>query len=169
MTKPIKVLSRWEKFKRRTVWHPINTSRDDEDRWGPWFWFPSYDVIALILGVYALALGSPLLNRLFPPELTDFVGLLLVAAALTCLVGVCFPRFNYLELLGKLLIVFVLGAYAGTVWFMTGTSADPNGFVVINLVMSVWLLGPRITKLFTQVPKNPDVIRVHRYMIRRKQ
>jgi hypothetical protein len=167
MTGRVKVLSRWERFKRLTVWHPINTDPADEDRWGPRFWFPTYDVIAIILGLYAYYLGSPLLNRLFPPWLTDMMGLILVAAAVVCLIGVCFPILNYLELAGKLAIVFILGSYAGTVWFMA-TTGEPNGFVVIILVMAVWLLGPRITKLFTQVPKNPSIIRLLRFSKRRK-
>ena len=30
MTKPIPVVTRWERFKRATVWHPINTDPDDD-------------------------------------------------------------------------------------------------------------------------------------------
>lgn len=168
MTKPIKVISDWERFKRLTVWHPINTDPGDENRWGPRFWFPSYDIIALILGFYAYHLGSPLLNRLFPPWLTDGMGVFLIIASTICFIGVCLPMLNYLELAGKLLIVFILGAYAGTVMFMSKTD-EPNGFVVLVLVMSVWLLGPRITVLFTQVPKNPTVIAVKRYLKRKRQ
>ena len=158
MTKPVKVLSQWDRFKRWTVWHPINTDPADENRWGPRFWFPSYDVIALFLGLYAFHIGSPMLNRLFPSWLTDGMGFFLIFASITCFAGVVFPRFNYLELGGKLLIVFILGAYAGTVFFMSRTD-EPNGFVVIVLIMAVWLLGPRISVLFVQVPRNKDVIR----------
>lgn len=152
MTKPIRVVSRWELFKRLTVWHPINTDPNDEDRSGPRFWFPTYDVIALTLGVYAFFLGSPLLNRLFPSWFTDGMGIVLISASLICLVGVCFPRAALLELIGKLAIVFMLGGYAGTVAVLS-RSNEPNGFVVIVLVMAVWLLGPRITKLFVVIPK----------------
>lgn len=152
MTKPIKVITRWEIFKRATVWHPINTDPNDEDRSGPRFWFPTYDVIALILGIYAFYIGSPLLNRLFPTWFTDGMGLVLIASSLVCLIGVCFPRMAIMELVGKLAIVFMLGGYAGTVATLS-RSDEPNGFVVIVLVMSVWLLGPRITKLFVVIPK----------------
>lgn len=148
MTKSVKVITRWDRFKRMTVWHPLHTDPADEDRWGPRFWFPTYDVWALALGLYAIYLGSPLLNRLFPEWVTDTMGIFLVVASLVCLVGVCFPKLNYLELIGKLLIVFILGAYAGTVMFRASTDG-PNGFVVIVLIMS---------KLFVQVPKNPSVV-----------
>lgn len=153
MTKPIRqILTKWERFKRTTVWHPINTDPADENRWGPRFWYPSYDLLALILGIYAYFLGSPLLNKLFPVWFTDGMGIVLFTASIVCLVGVCFPRLNYLELAGKLAIVFMLGGYAGTVMFRAPTT-EPNGFVVIVLVMAVWLLGPRISVLFVQVPR----------------
>jgi hypothetical protein len=152
MTKPIKVISRWELFRRMTVWHPINTDPADENRSGPRFWFPTYDVMAMALGFYALAIGSPLLNKLFPDWFTNIMGVVLFAAATVCLVGVCFPRLAVMELVGKLVIVFLLGGYAGTVMFRSQAS-EPNGFVVIVLIMAVWLLGPRITTLFVQIPK----------------
>ena len=150
--RPPKVLTRWERFKRATVWHPINTDPEDDDRSGPRFWYPVYDLIAFALGSYALALGSPLLNRLFPTWFTNGMGMVLMSAAVICLVGVLFPRFNLLELIGKLAIVFMLGGYAGTVAFLSQTD-EPNGFVVLVLIMAVWLLGPRVTKLFIQVSR----------------
>lgn len=148
-----KVVSYWERFARLTVWHPINTDPEDDDRSGPRFWYPVYDLIAMALGIYALVLGSPLLNKLFPSWFTDGMGVFLMVAATACLVGVVFPKIGILELVGKLAIVFMLGGYAGTVWFLSSKGSDPNGFVVIILVMAVWLLGPRITKLFTQVSR----------------
>jgi hypothetical protein len=146
------VLSRWERFKRSTVWHPINTDPEDEDRSGPRFWFPVYDLIAFALGIYAFALGSPLLNRLFPNWFTDAMGIVFMTTSVLCFVGVVFPRFSLLELIGKLGIVFMLGGYAGTVAFMSNQK-EPNGFVVLVLIMAVWLLGPRVTKLFIQVAR----------------
>lgn len=153
MTRPIKqIVTPWERFKRMTVWHPINTDPADENRWGPRFWYPSYDVIAITLGFYAYFIGSPLLNRLFSPWFTDAMGSALVIAATMCLFGVVFPRLSTIELLGKLALVFLLGAYAGTVLFKSNIT-EPNGFVVLVLIMAVWLLGPRISVLFVQVPK----------------
>lgn len=152
MTKPIPVITKWERFKRWTVWHPLNTDPTDDDRSGPRFWYPVYDLIAFGLGLYALFLGSPLLNRLFPAWFTDTMGVVLMVAALICLVGVVFPKLNILELTGKLMIIFMLGGYAGTVAALSRTD-EPNGFVVIVLVMAIWLLGPRVTKLFIQVAR----------------
>jgi hypothetical protein len=150
-TKPIRVITYWERFKRSTVWHPINTDPDDVDRYAARFWFPVYDLIAFALGVYALVLGSPLLNRLFPAWFTDSMGVVLMLASATCLIGVVFPKLGLMELIGKLAIIFMLGGYAGTVATLSNT--NENGFVVLVLVMSVWLLGPRVTRLFTQTAK----------------
>ena len=152
----IKVTPRWELFKRSTVWHPLHTDPTDDYRTGPRFWFPTYDLWAIALGIYAIFVGSPLLNSIFPEWMVNIVGIGLIVSAAICLVGVCFPRYNFLELLGKLALVFILGAYAGTVAvFADGTGK--NGFVVIVLIMAVWLLGPRISVLFIQVFRNPIV------------
>lgn len=150
MTRAIKVLSRWERFKRLTVWHPINTDPNDNYRHGPRFWYPGYDIIAILLGVYALWLGSPLLNKLFPTWFTDGMGVFLIISGLCALVGVVFPKLFVVELFGKLAIVFMLGGYAGTVGVLSANAGE-NGFVVITLVMAVWLLGPRITWLFIRL------------------
>lgn len=151
-TRPIRVITYWERFKRTTVWHPINTDPTDDDRSGPFFWFPTYDLIAFTLGVVALVVGSPLLNDLFPVWFTAMLGIVLIVSSVICLVGVIFPKLKLMELIGKLAIVFMLGGYAGTVGWLS-TSDEPNGFVVLVLVMSVWLLGPRVTKLFIQVAR----------------
>lgn len=150
MTRPIRIVSRWEHFKRLTVWHPIHTDPNDNYRHGPRFWFPGYDIIAIILGVYALFLGSPLLNDLFPSWFTNGMGIFLIFAGGSALVGVVFPKLYMVELAGKLAIVFMLGGYAGTVAWLS-QNAGENGFVVITLIMAVWLLGPRITWLFIRV------------------
>lgn len=149
MTRTIKVVSRWERLKRSTVWHPSHTSPDDQDRWGPRFWYPTYDLWALTLGIYAYHLGAPLLNQLFPDWFTDVMAMLVVSAAIACIIGVCFPRLVLLELFGKLAIIFCLGAYAGTILFYSSTEGS-SVFIVIVLIMSVWLLGPRVTKLIIQ-------------------
>jgi len=152
MTKPVRVVTRWDRFKRLTVWHPLNTDPDDDYRHGPRFWYPGYDIIAICLGVYAIWLGSPLLNRLFPNWFTDVMGIILILSASCALVGVVFPKLYLVELVGKLFIVFMLGGYAGTVATLS-KSSDPNGFVVIVLLMAVWLLGPRVTWLFIRAAR----------------
>lgn len=152
MTKPIKVITRWDRFKRLTVWHPLNTDPEDNYRHGPRFWYPGFDVLMITLGVYAFFIGSPLLNRLFPVWFVDFLGLSITVAAVLAAVGAVFPRYFMVELVGKLGLVFLLGGYAGTVAALSSVE-EPNGFVVITLFSLVWLLGPRLSWLFIRLGK----------------
>lgn len=146
------VISRLERFKRSTVWHPIHTDPNDDYRHGPRFWFPGYDILAIILGVYAVWMGSPLLNELFDPWFNLVLGIVLIVSATFALIGVIFPKLYLIELLGKLTIVFMLGGYAGTVAVMS-SNAGENGFVVVIMIMAVWLLGPRMTWLFIRTSR----------------
>lgn len=165
MTLSVRHRRQYDRFRRQLVWHPHNTDPYDQYRSGPRFWYPIYDLGALGLGLYATAYGSPLLNRLFPELLINSMGIFLIFASVICLIGVIFPILNILELAGKLAIVFALGAYAGTVAVLSRPD-EPNGFVVIVLIMAVWLLGPRVSVLFVQVAKTPwlqrAVKRTHR-------
>lgn len=153
MTKSVQVVSWWERFKRLTVWHPINTDPNDEYRHGPKFWYPMFDLLMVALGVYAFFVGSPLLNHLFPIWFVDTLGVSIMSAALLASVGAIFPKLYLLELLGKLFMVFMLGGYAGTVAVLSRVD-EPNGFVVITLFSLVWLLGPRLSWLFMRLNKN---------------
>ena len=146
-TKPIKVISRWDSFKRLTVWHPLNTDPSDEYRHGPRFWYPIFDLVMVTLGVYAFYWGSPLLNHLFPIWFVDALGVAITCSALLAALGAAFPKLFLVEIAGKLGLVFFLGGYAGTVAVLS-RAEEPNGFVVITLFSLVWLLGPRLSWLF---------------------
>lgn len=152
MTRPIKVISRWERFKRLTVWHPLNTDPADEYRHGPRFWYPMFDLFMVALGVYAFYWGSPLLNHLFPVWFVDALGVAITCSALLASLGASFPKLFMVEIAGKLGLVFLLGGYAGTVAILP-RSEEPNGFMVIALFSLVWLLGPRLSWLFLQFSK----------------
>ncbi|WNM75070.1 membrane protein [Microbacterium phage Morrigan] len=152
MTKPIKVISWWERIKRLTVWHPINTDPADDYRDGPRFWYPTFDLLMVALGVCAFFIGSPLLNQLFPVWFVDSLGVSISIAASLAAIGAIFPKFFMLEILGKLALVFLLGGYAGTIAALS-QNAGENGFVVITLFSLVWLLGPRLSWLFRRLGK----------------
>lgn len=160
MTGSIKVVSLKERMLRKTVWHKANVDSDDVHRWGPRLWLPTYDLLAIALGISAYFFGSTLMNRLFPAPVVQAFGLAISLFALLCLIGVIFPKFNLGELIGKLGLVFMLGAYAGTVAFLSHN--ERNEFIVILLIMSVWLLLPRITVLFAQVAQKMDERKVRR-------
>lgn len=150
MTKSIPVVTRWERFKRLTVWHPINTDPNDDYRDGPRFWYPMFDLLMVALGVCAFYIGSPLLNKLFPVWFVDSLGISITIAAALAAVGAIIPKLFGLEILGKLALVFLLGGYAGTIGVLS-QNAGENGFVVITLFSLVWLLGPRLSWLFRRL------------------
>lgn len=153
MTKTIRVVSRWERLKRLTVWHPINTDPSDDYRHGPRFWYPMFDLFMVALGVYAFFIGSPLLNRLFPGWFVDTLGIAIATTAALAAVGAIFPSLYRVELVGKLGLVFLLGGYAGTVAVLSKVD-EPNGFVVVTLFSLVWLLGPRLSWLFIRLGRD---------------
>ncbi|QWS69690.1 membrane protein [Microbacterium phage WilliamStrong] len=152
MTKSIPVVTRWERLKRLTVWHPINTDPNDDYRDGPRFWYPTFDLFMVALGVCAYFIGSPLLNKLFPMWFVDSLGVSITISAVLAAIGAILPRLFMLEILGKLALVFLLGGYAGTIGFLS-TNAGENGFVVLTLFSLVWLLGPRLSWLFRRLGK----------------
>ena len=168
MNKPISVISRWERFKRATVWNPINTDPSDNYRHGPKVWYPMFDLFMVALGVYAYFIGSPLLNLLFPAWFVDAFGLAIVGASLLAAVGAVFPKLYRIELLGKLGLVFLLGGYAGTIAWLSKVT-DPNGFVVITLFSLVWLLGPRLSWLFVRLGKEPRMQAFFQRLATRKE
>ncbi|UVF61367.1 membrane protein [Microbacterium phage Sparcetus] len=177
MTRPIKVVSRWEQFQRLTVWHPINTDPNDDYRDGPRFWYPMFDLLMVALGVCAYYIGSPLLNKLFPVWFVDSMGVSIAIAASLAAIGAIFPKMFIMEILGKLALVFLLGGYAGTIAWLS-QNAGENGFVVITLFSLVWLLGPRLSWLFrrlgkwfaqTEMGKRAEVNMAHRKALREQK
>ncbi len=148
-------ISRWERFKRLTVWHPMNTDISNDYRHGSRFWYPVFDLLMIALGTYAYFFGSPLLDRLFPARFVELLGVAIIMSAVFAAIGAVFPKLYLVELVGKLGLVFLLAGYAGTVAALS--LVEPNGFLVITLFSLVWLLGPRLSWLFIRLNKEPRV------------
>jgi hypothetical protein len=153
MTNPIPLATRWQRFKRHTVWDPSNTDPLDDYRHGPRFWYPGFDLMVLLLGFTAYAAGSPLLNRLFPLWFIETFGFVLMASGVGALVGVVFPAMYRLELAAKMVIVFSMSYYAGTVAALS-QNAGENWFIIVALFMIPVLLGPRVTWLTIRFSKS---------------
>lgn len=100
-------------------------------------WLPVYDLIVMGAGIWATIFGSPLLHRLFPDDVIDLMGVLLAAAAFVCLCGVSFPRLWRVEIMGKIILVALLAAYAASVALFR-LDPDPSaGFVVLVLILAL--------------------------------
>ena len=74
-------------------------------------WLPLYDGIAIANGILALWFGSRLLDRIFG-SLTDVIGLFFSLVALVCLLGVAFPALWKIEVVGKVILIGMVLAYA---------------------------------------------------------
>lgn len=148
MTKSIPIITRWDKFKRLTIWHPINTDPDDDDRWTVRVWLPLYDGLAVLLGIIAYYIGSALLVRLFPETVVNVVAVIFVVAGLVTLIGVTIPKLWRAEIAGKIMMSFLLTTYAFLVLAFPSVEVQNNSFVTVILIMATWGIYPRLTKLF---------------------
>lgn len=127
----------WRRIAAASIWHPDAINPDEwKYRNLKRVWLPTYDVIAVLAGIVAALQGSPLLNRLFPAVLVDTFGVALAVVATVCLAGVAFPRLWAVEIVGKVVLVGLVAAYAATILIFP-TSPTPNHFVVLILAFSL--------------------------------
>lgn len=123
---------------RASIWHRSAIPADEwKFRSIKRVWLPLYNFIVGGAGVWAMIYGSPILKRLFPGELVDVAGFALAAAAFVCLLGRAFPMLWLVEFCGKVMIAFLLGAYAGTVAIFPREADPANGFVVFILAAAI--------------------------------
>lgn len=123
---------------RASIWHPDALPPDEwKYRSIKRVWLPLYDLIVIGAGLWATAFGSPLLHRLFDESVVDVAGIGLAIAGMVCLMGVIFPAFWAVELLGKLAVLFLLAIYGACVAVFP-TRPDPSaGFVVFILALGI--------------------------------
>lgn len=120
-----------------SIWHPDSINPEEwKYRNLKRVWLPTYDLIAVLAGIVAAAQGSPLLNRLFSATLVDTFGVTLTVVAGVCLAGVAFPRLWAVEIVGKIILVGLVAAYATTILIFPITP-QPNHFVVLMLAFSL--------------------------------
>lgn len=112
-------------------------------------WLPIYDVLAIWAGVDAVLFGSRLLYRLFDQNVVDLVGALFAVVGVMCLLGVVFPRLWAVEVVGKLILVGMVTAYAFAIvlYLPPAQSEPPNFFVMRILSLALPLALFRLTVL----------------------
>lgn len=122
---------------RASIWHPDAIPPDEwKYRSLKRVWLPVYDVIVVLMGIWALGWGSRLLNELFAPDLLDALGFTLASLGAVCFLGVAFPRLYVVEIVGKTLLIGMLGGYAAAVW-ATSDIGIAAGFVVWALTLGL--------------------------------
>ncbi|GAA4774731.1 hypothetical protein [Microbacterium gilvum] len=132
---------------RASIWHPEAIPADEwKFRNLKRVWLPLYDCIAIYAGIQAMLYGSTLLNRLFPPEWVDSLGLLFTFVATVALLGVAFPRLYAVEIAGKVVLVGLVAGYVAAIIFFS-RSPEPNTFVVGMLAFGLPLAMFRLNLL----------------------
>ena len=117
-------------------------------RWLKRLWLPIYDLFATAAGICAVVFGSRLLNRLLDGAMLDAVGIVFTGIAFVCLLGVAFPRLWLVEIVGKVILVGMIGAYmSAIVLYPTVPNEAPNWFVFAMLGFGLPLAMFRLSLL----------------------
>lgn len=147
----------WRRLARATIWHPDAIPVDEwKYRSLKRVWLPLYDAAAFCAGLWAWWFGSPILHRLFTPDMTDLLGGLLAVAAAVCFLGVALPSLWRVEIAGKLVLMMLLAGYALTI-IVFRTNPEPEAlFVVFILALGIPLPFFRLTLLGEEIKERRE-------------
>lgn len=147
----------WRRLWRASVWHPDALPIEEfKFRSLKRVWLPTYDAAAFGAGLWAIIFGSPILHRLFHPDVIDLLGGLLAVAAAVCFIGVAFPSMWRVEILGKIILMMLLAGYALTIMVFR-TNPEPEAlFVVFILALGIPLPFFRLTLLGEEIKERRD-------------
>ena len=125
---------------RQTIWHP-DALPDAEFKYrNLWrFWLPLFDAMSVGIGFLAVQYGSTLLDNRFPVVVIDSAGSIFTLAATLALVGVVFPRLFLAEIVGKVVMVSLLGTYSVIIWASFLAGEVQSGFVAGMLMLPLIL------------------------------
>ena len=125
---------------RQTIWHP-DAVPDAEFKYRNLrrIWLPLFDALSIWIGFLAVQYGSTLLNKMFPVVVIDIAGSIFTLAATLALVGVVFPRLFLAEIVGKVVMVSLLGTYSVVIWI----SFFVAGMLMLPLILPFAVLQIR--------------------------
>ena len=124
---------------RQTIWHP-DAVEDDAFKYRNLrrIWLPLFDALSIWIGFLAVQYGSLILNK-FPVIVVDVAGSIFTIAATLALVGVVFPRLFLAEIVGKVVMVSLLGTYSVIIWASFLAGEVQSGFVAGMLMLPLIL------------------------------
>lgn len=124
---------------RHSIWHPDSVQPEEwKYRWLLRIWLPLYDLMGIMAGVWAALFGSPVLYRLLGDTfMVDLLGVAFAIIAAVCMMGVIFPRVYRLEIVGKILLVAMLGGYAGAIVLFNTSNDITSWFVAFIVAMTL--------------------------------
>ena len=125
---------------RQTIWHP-DAVEDDSFKYRNLrrVWLPLFDALSVWIGFLAVQYGSTLLNKMFPAVVVDVAGTIFTLAATLALVGVVLPRLFLAEIVGKVVMVSLLGTYSVIIWASFLAGEVQSGFVAGMLMLPLIL------------------------------
>ena len=125
---------------RQTIWHP-DAVPDAEFKYRNLrrVWLPLFDALSMWIGFLVVQYGSNLLNEMFPVLVVDVAGIIFTLAATLALVGVVFPRLFLAEIVGKVVMVSLLGTFSVIVWVSFLAGEAESGFVAGMLMLPLIL------------------------------
>ena len=132
---------------RKTIWHEdaIPASEGQASRELKRYVLPAFDVLLIVMAITAIRLGMPSFDIVYNAFFSTVASWALLLAAVTAFVGLAFPRLWALEAAGKLLMILVIGGYAGALWSLVAQGADGRGVVACAftglLFLPMWNLA----------------------------
>lgn len=140
-----------------TIWHPAAIDPDEwESRSLRRFWLPLFDLMLAAAGLWAFTYGSPVLRVLFSEKVINVAELSLTLSATMCLIGVVFPRLLNVELVGKIILLSLLGGYVLSVALFR-LNHDPSAvFICLILVAAMIFPMYRLNLIGEQIKNKKD-------------
>ena len=125
---------------RQSIWHP-DAIEDGSFKYRNLrrIWLPLFDALSVWIGFLAVQYGSNTLNRMFPEVVVNVVGSAFALAATLALVGVVIPRLFLAEIVGKVVMVSLLGTYSVLIWASFLAGEVQSGFVAGMLMLPLIL------------------------------
>lgn len=120
---------------RNSIWHPDALDPDDfKYRNLNRIWLPALDLLSILVGILAMVYGSNVLNEMYHGSFLSAVSAIFICASSVALVGVAFPRLWVPEVIGKMVMLGLLGGYSTAVWVSFFQGNTGSGFVAAMLM-----------------------------------
>lgn len=123
---------------RESIWHPEAIAEEEfKYRNLKRLWLPLFDLLSILVGLLGVAYGSKILNELYAGWFVDTMGIVFIASAVTALIGVSFPKLWKPEVVGKLIMLGLLGSYSTAIWVSFFQGSVESGFVAAMLMYPI--------------------------------
>lgn len=137
----------FRKLWEQSIWYPaaVPPSEGLASRELKRIVLPVFDALVIVMGLNAVTYGMPSFDLVYSPVIATLAAWVLLVAGVLALVGIAFPRLWISEAVGKLMMVGVLGGYAGSLWVLLTQGQWARAFVAAGLtaliVLPLWNLA----------------------------